>query len=41
MDDTKIPKEFEEELIKTFKKLKYKYVAVCSSATAEDSSFAS
>ena len=41
MADTKTPKELEEEIKKEFKKLKAKYVAVRSSATAEDSSIAS
>jgi len=41
MHDTKIPKEIIEEIKKEFKKIKSKYVAVRSSATAEDSSIAS
>lgn len=41
MADTQIPKELAEEIKKEFKKLKARYVAVRSSATAEDSSIAS
>lgn len=41
MGDTKMPTELGEEIKKEFKKLKAKYVAVRSSATAEDSSIAS
>ncbi len=41
MDDTEIPQDIGEEIVKEFKKLKAKYVAVRSSATAEDSSIAS
>lgn len=41
MHDTVIPKELVDEIAKEFKKLKAKYVAVRSSATAEDSSIAS
>ncbi len=41
MGDTKIPKILAAEIKKDFKKLKAKYVAVRSSATAEDSSVAS
>ncbi|MFA6215158.1 MAG: PEP/pyruvate-binding domain-containing protein [Patescibacteria group bacterium] len=41
MVDTKIPKVLAEEIKQEFKKLKTKYVAVRSSATAEDSSVAS
>jgi pyruvate,water dikinase len=37
----KMPKDLEVEIVKEFKKLKTKYVAVRSSATAEDSSSAS
>ncbi len=37
----KMPKDLQQEIIKDFKKLKVKYVAVRSSATAEDSSQAS
>ncbi|MBU1039201.1 hypothetical protein KKC17_03200 [Patescibacteria group bacterium] len=37
----KMPKDLQEEIVKEFKKLKVKYVAVRSSATAEDSSSAS
>ncbi|MFZ5390742.1 MAG: PEP/pyruvate-binding domain-containing protein [Patescibacteria group bacterium] len=37
----KMPKDLQEEIVKEFKKLKVKYVAVRSSATAEDSSAAS
>jgi len=41
MNDTKIPKVLADEIKQEFKKLKAKYVAVRSSATAEDSSVAS
>src|SRR3989338_7506935 len=41
MNDTKIPKVLVDEIKQEFKKLKAKYVAVRSSATAEDSSVAS
>lgn len=41
MGDTKMPQELADEIKKEFKKLKAKYVAVRSSATAEDSSIAS
>jgi len=41
MHDTLIPKVLAEEIVKEFRKLKAKYVAVRSSATAEDSSIAS
>ncbi len=41
MQDTEIPKELANEIEDEFKKLKTKYVAVRSSATAEDSSVAS
>jgi len=41
MGDTKIPKELADDITKEFKKLKTKFVAVRSSATAEDSSVAS
>lgn len=41
MHDTKIPKKLADEIVKEFKKLKAKFVAVRSSATAEDSSVAS
>lgn len=39
--DASMPKEIEKEILTEFKKLKAKYVAVRSSATAEDSSIAS
>lgn len=39
--DVKFPKHLGEEILKEFQKLKAKYVAVRSSATAEDSSIAS
>ncbi len=39
--DAKMPKDLEEEIIRDFKKLKCKFIAVRSSATAEDSSIAS
>jgi pyruvate,water dikinase len=39
--DTKFPKDIGDEILKEFDKLKSKYVAVRSSATAEDSSIAS
>ncbi|MDX9893282.1 MAG: PEP/pyruvate-binding domain-containing protein [Patescibacteria group bacterium] len=41
MHDTKMPKALAQEIAAEFKKLKTKYVAVRSSATAEDSSIAS
>ncbi|MBN1779415.1 MAG: hypothetical protein JW816_04360 [Candidatus Buchananbacteria bacterium] len=41
MDDTAIPKDLADDIKKEFKKLKAKFVAVRSSATAEDSSIAS
>jgi pyruvate,water dikinase len=41
MNDTKMPKVLADEIKAEFKKLKAKYVAVRSSATAEDSSIAS
>lgn len=41
MGDTKMPKILTDEIRQEFKKLKTKYVAVRSSATAEDSSVAS
>lgn len=41
IDDTAIPKELEKEIMKEYKKLKTPFVAVRSSATAEDSSIAS
>src|SRR3989344_5409562 len=41
MGDTAMPKELGQEILLEFKKLKSKYVAVRSSATAEDSSIAS
>ncbi len=41
MQDTEIPKELGDEIKTEFKKLKSKFVAVRSSATAEDSSVAS
>jgi len=41
MSDTQIPEELEQVFLKEFKKLGAKYVAVRSSATAEDSSVAS
>ena len=41
MNDTKMPKELSEQIKNEFKKLKAKFVAVRSSATAEDSSIAS
>jgi len=41
MQDTEMPKELSTDIKKEFKKLKSKYVAVRSSATAEDSSIAS
>lgn len=41
IDDTKFPKDVGEEILKEFAKLNAKYVAVRSSATAEDSSVAS
>ena len=41
MNDTKMPKILNDEIKKGFKKLKAKYVAVRSSATAEDSGVAS
>ncbi|HUV80986.1 MAG TPA: PEP/pyruvate-binding domain-containing protein [Patescibacteria group bacterium] len=41
ISDTQIPKDLEKEFLKEFKKLNNKYVAVRSSATAEDSSIAS
>ena len=39
--DTAMPKDLEKEILAAFKKLDAKYVAVRSSATAEDSSIAS
>jgi pyruvate,water dikinase len=39
--DKEIPEEIQKEILSEFKKLKTKYVAVRSSATAEDSSIAS
>jgi len=39
--DASVPKDLEKDLLKEFKKLNAKYVAVRSSATAEDSSVAS
>ncbi len=39
--DASVPKDLEKEFLKEFKKLNAKYVAVRSSATAEDSSVAS
>jgi len=39
--DASVPKDLEKDLLKEFKKLNSKYVAVRSSATAEDSSVAS
>jgi pyruvate,water dikinase len=39
--DTSMPKDLEKEILSAFKKLDTKYVAVRSSATAEDSSVAS
>ncbi len=39
--DAKMPKDLEKEITRDFKKLKCKFVAVRSSATAEDSSIAS
>ncbi len=39
--DSKVPKPIEEAILKEFKKLKCKWVAVRSSATAEDSKIAS
>lgn len=41
MDDTTMPENLAKEVLSEFKKLKTKYVAVRSSATAEDSSIAS
>jgi len=41
MNDTAVPEELEEIFVSEFKKLKSKYVAVRSSATAEDSDIAS
>ena len=41
MADTKMPKELADEIKNEFKELKAKYVAIRSSATAEDSSVAS
>ncbi len=41
ISDTEVPKELQEALLKEFKRLNTKYVAVRSSATAEDSSVAS
>jgi len=41
MEDTKIPEELSDEIRSEFKKLKTRFVAVRSSATAEDSSIAS
>lgn len=41
INDVKFPKDIGDEIIKEFDKLKAKYVAVRSSATAEDSSIAS
>lgn len=41
MSETKMPKDLESEIVDSFKKLKAKYVAVRSSATAEDSKVAS
>ena len=41
MNDTKMPKVLADEIKFEFKKLKAKFVAVRSSATAEDSSIAS
>jgi pyruvate,water dikinase len=41
MADAKFPKDLGEEILREFTKLKAKYVAVRSSATAEDSSIAS
>ncbi|MBI3291016.1 hypothetical protein HYZ76_01905 [Candidatus Falkowbacteria bacterium] len=41
MADTEMPKELAQDIKQEFKKLKAKYVAVRSSATAEDSSIAS
>lgn len=39
--EVKMPKDLQEEILKSFKKLKTKFVAVRSSATAEDSKVAS
>ena len=39
--DAQVPEDLQKEIIEEFKKLKSKYVAVRSSATAEDSSIAS
>ncbi len=39
--DAKMPKDFKKEIVFEFKKMKCKFVAVRSSATAEDSSIAS
>ena len=41
MDDTVMPENLAEDIVVEFKKLKTRYVAVRSSATAEDSSIAS
>lgn len=41
MHDTSIPADLQKEIVAEFKKLKSKFVAVRSSATAEDSSIAS